>query len=1510
MTFRPPSRAGRAALAARTRSKGAPDSSHPTQDSPGPSGEKEMVEIPEDDEDEDEKLRKEEDEKAEERVKKRGAKASADKEQEGKKRKYKVRMEEGFDVEEMVDQLLEGHNDLMNLKDILASAPKLRDELKARLSRRLVASVRLWAETGTKMDWKSVACGCLDIVVKGKTCTTMVDTGAEMNLIKEEHALRLGMEIDRSDNGVLMGANSRSVFIGTASRVVLEIGKVKVRSCFFVMPDLDHPILLGRSFLSRTEIVILNKHDGTMFLVLCDPVCGNYEVITCKNTGLRSIRNRPNLDSFTIEESEEERKRLGGDEFEEERSPEALTLSLTNIGDAMDIVSTYGMADMEVVEALREKVMEQMGEGEVELVEGHERSIGGIYLLANALLQDEVARIGDQRQGENENVVHKGEDDDFEEGEIKEAFRTEEYDGIYLELGMLLSLEMRERDACEFVASLVRSTLDTNFWAAMPRGRGGAGPVETPLGVTRQGTQMRARREDRSPIYIGDNVKLFMVGFKRHGHEFGWDSRRLLQEVQGAGEWAQPLANFVRESLTWQDFERKMEGLHPSPLGRDGQPIRFDVTNLWEFLKGYDEFADSINEPPSQRKELERQDKEMEAMKTEVEKAWGGNEAIRQVNQTLNKVNDNLRAYLQIQQNTFQVKEAKWEKRIMDLEAKCAQQAPTAVVDWTEVQRFEIRKQPAKEVFKCQKVEVRANEQKDEEIPLLDKEMLQTEDALARMKSGAGGFEWRMPTVLAHEARPPSEDAMDEAALSMTQEETVGRQEVQESVGQAMAEAEEREEREVSQKTPPSQDMPLVAGGTCTVQYLRRWHPKGTRDERELTKILRNPTRIEEWKNKDAAELFRLYRGAKSFQKKLTRSYLRRLVSRTIKNATGWVMGAHVNVKLKYNDRVKVVEVRKLTNDKLLELDLPTCMMRRARSKLKIVWTSNPTVSDLLHNQKTFAHADVCTCTCAGLPYPRIGDHVRFRLQELGDIDPTLCNAKNVPRASLPNRSKLLQEEIEEAFGTWQNQGAKMIQISEHEAERCMMNNNNTDTRFLDVTTVMKLRERLDGLICTPLDRNTGETLVLCPLLYHEAMMTTFVCNTGNRIMDCDESTILAMMKADVGVHDLRGFVKMEKKGTLDRAYVQPNHKDLDRYRPICPSYCEPTVRTSRVAAKALNHVLFAMPESWHFNTKAGSDLVPRIDKINKKIQKIRRGDSLVSSMSYDIKDMFSKLPHENIMEALNWIIDYFVSKGKRMVRVNPRGKGSSFGQTTGADHWQTIDLETLKRFVEFDLKHTYTTATGVILKQEVGIPMGKSTSPPLACIMCAYAAVNFISSLGHARSKVFGIRLIDDVSLITVTKKDDKENANHIREQFEHCYPSNLTLKRTDDGGGKWEFLGLEMRQRNTFPYVESVQLSKNERSVWTDEGLEFKNGQSYRSWGSKGHKSAVITSRLHRIDRNTTVRSEFPDRVLTVSRELRLMEFPTEFFLRVLKRFATGREPIWQHIWTWLSSDVSFCF
>ncbi|GBG78929.1 hypothetical protein CBR_g28645 [Chara braunii] len=378
MAYRPPTPHGRVPQAAQTRSqnKAGPSqepSQAPPRKEPEPGRRKEVVEVPEeeeeDDDEEDERLRQEEDQRAELRARKRGAREEAEPslpDNVPKRKKYEVRMEEDFDVERMVDKLLEGHNDLMNLKDILASAPRLRGELKGRLSRRLVPNVHLstvlpreveWTEAWTRMDWKCVACGQVDLVIRNQKCTGMVDTGAKMNIIREKEAVMIGMEIDCSDHGMMHGANCKAAFCGTTSNVIIEIGKVRARTCFFVMPDVDHPILLGRSFLCRTETLIFNKHDGTMILLLCDPLCGNYEVITCRNTGPGSGRNRPNLGSFTFEESENERRRLWEVPEEEDR-PEVLTLSLTNMNKAMEVVSAHDMADPEAIKALREQVLE------------------------------------------------------------------------------------------------------------------------------------------------------------------------------------------------------------------------------------------------------------------------------------------------------------------------------------------------------------------------------------------------------------------------------------------------------------------------------------------------------------------------------------------------------------------------------------------------------------------------------------------------------------------------------------------------------------------------------------------------------------------------------------------------------------------------------------------------------------------------------------------------------------------------------------------------------------------------------------------------------------------------------------------------------------------------------------------------------------------------------------------------------------------------------------------------
>ncbi|GBG63002.1 hypothetical protein CBR_g34701 [Chara braunii] len=75
------------------------------------------------------------------------------------------------------------------------------------------------------MDWKCVVCGTVDLVVKGSKCAAMVDTGAEKNIIREADAIKFGLDIDRSDCGILHGASCKAVFCGTVSNVLIEVEK-------------------------------------------------------------------------------------------------------------------------------------------------------------------------------------------------------------------------------------------------------------------------------------------------------------------------------------------------------------------------------------------------------------------------------------------------------------------------------------------------------------------------------------------------------------------------------------------------------------------------------------------------------------------------------------------------------------------------------------------------------------------------------------------------------------------------------------------------------------------------------------------------------------------------------------------------------------------------------------------------------------------------------------------------------------------------------------------------------------------------------------------------------------------------------------------------------------------------------------------------------------------------------------------------------------------------------------
>ncbi|GBG74860.1 hypothetical protein CBR_g19373 [Chara braunii] len=328
--------------------------------------EEEFIPVSENEEDnEDERLRAEEEERARPRALEREpekGKAEVSEEKPRKKKKHLFDPRDAGDrIEQLVDKIMESQRDLVTLKEILAVSPKIREEFKQRMTRKIIMTVKLdevippeanWSPPGTKMDWRTVSTDHSKVQIGQQEYSTLVDDGAEMNIIRECHAIEVGLKINQDDYGVLVGASESTSFCGTASDVLVTVGKVRVRSYFYVLPRVEHEVLLGWAFLCRSKSIIINNHDGTMFVILCDPVCGYYEVVTCANTGPYCSRNRLNPESYSFPESEKlkrEKESLG-----EESNPREFSLTLPDTGQTIDFVSTHVAIDPNVVQALME----------------------------------------------------------------------------------------------------------------------------------------------------------------------------------------------------------------------------------------------------------------------------------------------------------------------------------------------------------------------------------------------------------------------------------------------------------------------------------------------------------------------------------------------------------------------------------------------------------------------------------------------------------------------------------------------------------------------------------------------------------------------------------------------------------------------------------------------------------------------------------------------------------------------------------------------------------------------------------------------------------------------------------------------------------------------------------------------------------------------------------------------------------------------------------------------------
>ncbi|GBG76794.1 hypothetical protein CBR_g23009 [Chara braunii] len=491
----------------------------------------------------------------------------------------------------------------------------------------------------------------------------------------------------------------------------------------------------------------------------------------------------------------------------------------------------------------------------------------------------------------------------------------------------------------------------------------------------------------------------------------------------------------------------------------------------------------------------------------------------------------------------------------------------------------------------------------------------------------------------------------------------------------------------------------IEEGGKLQIWRLKKWTAACRGQKAALVMLLKYPERRSDAANFPLRLLVDLLGAAKEFSKKGTRSMLRRILYGAIKRKTGVNLYSCLVVKVRYDDRVNLSGIPRLCDEKVCQLGLPAYTDDIVKRKSRINWAKNPSVGDMLHNHREQSSRMVAACQCAGIGLPRIGGHVRCRLGDIPGIHPLLANARNVPRSSNRCRVMRLKEEIEEGFRSWKCGRRASVAVELAEVEACI-NDRRRGKDELPIEEVWKVKRAYEGLVFTPVDKNPGETVVMCPMAYYEGMQSMFVRNTGFEILAETEERYWAQSYEEFIGNGIGNLGKWKSDGKAVRSYILPKQKDLSLYRPICPTFCEPANALSKKMSRALNlavsylagtlgkDLLGKLPDKDHFNLSAVSYLAGTLGKANRAFGRMGM-DTGILSASYDVKDMFSRLPHEEIVDAVDWVVGMHQRKGRKLVRVNPRGKGAVF-DGPGREKWWSVSLEEIFEFVIFDLEHTF----------------------------------------------------------------------------------------------------------------------------------------------------------------------------------------------------------------------------
>ena len=332
--------------------------------------------------------------------------------------------------------------------------------------------------------------------------------------------------------------------------------------------------------------------------------------------------------------------------------------------------------------------------------------------------------------------------------------------------------------------------------------------------------------------------------------------------------------------------------------------------------------------------------------------------------------------------------------------------------------------------------------------------------------------------------------------------------------------------------------------------------------------------------------------------------------------------------------------------------------------------------------------------------------------------------------------------------------------------------------------------------VIVPIDKASNNFAFICKYFYitkilQEVGINSAPCQTYRVVEDTKEN-IISNNKKFCNKFDLQVVQDFQ---SLPIMYWMPKlHKNPIGSRFIIASKKCSTKPLSTVISRVFK-MIFAHVESFHKKSHFYSSfkkfwVVQNSFPVLKKLDQINMKKNAKSLYTFDFSTLYTTIPHKLLIKVLSDIIK-LVFKSNSFERIG-FSESSVYWTTKGVGK-RTFTQQSLTDSVSFLIENCYFTIGNLVLKQDIGIPMGIDPAPFWANLFLYHFESKYIQLLiSEGSNRAFKYhatsRFIDDLIAIN----DGKE----FYQSFKKIYPSQLELK-LEHHGSHATFLDLDITIR-----------------------------------------------------------------------------------------------------------------